>query len=83
MRRMHPVMRLIVVLGVLGWLPGCTVPPLMHRGGIMVDSWAEVKIDNATAAGILAAFNRAGTVLQAGHLDELRISIPSSTAITG
>lgn len=29
-------------------LPGCTVPPLMHRGGIMVDRWAEVKADDKT-----------------------------------
>ncbi|OGW67048.1 MAG: hypothetical protein A3H49_10605 [Nitrospirae bacterium RIFCSPLOWO2_02_FULL_62_14] len=71
MRWMHPATMLIAVLGLLWGLHGCSVPPLMHRGGIMVDSWAEVKIDNASVAGILAAFNRAESALQAGKLDEL------------
>ncbi|MBM4132926.1 MAG: hypothetical protein FJ245_04075 [Nitrospira sp.] len=61
----------LAMLGLLGWLSGCTVPPLMHRGGIMVDSWADVKVDNATAAGILASFDRAEAGLQAGNLDEV------------
>lgn len=52
-------------------LVGCTVPPLMHRGGITVDSWADVKADDATVSGILASFNRAETALHAGNLDEL------------
>ena len=59
MRWMHSVTMLAAVLGLMRGLPGCTVPPLMHRGGIVVDSWAEVKVDNATVSGILASFNRA------------------------
>lgn len=61
----------IAVSGALLWLNGCTVPPLMHRGGIMVDRWAEVKVDDKTVAGILAAFNRAEAALEAGHLDNV------------
>jgi len=71
MRRMHPVATLIAILGLLWGLQGCAMAPLMHRGGIMVDTWAEVKVDNATVAGILAAFNRAEAALQAGNRDEL------------
>lgn len=71
MRWMSSITARVVALGLLWGLYGCTVPPLMHRGGIMVDSWAEVKVDNTTAAGILASFNRAEAALQAGRLDEL------------
>ncbi len=61
----------VIVCG-LGWaLSGCGLPPLMHRGGIMVDSWADVKTDADSVAGILAAFNRAETALQAGNVGEL------------
>lgn len=56
-------------LGLLWVLSGCTVPPLMYRGGITVDRWADVKADDATVAGILASFNRAETALQTGNLD--------------
>ncbi len=57
MRSIPPVTQFIIVFGLLCSLPGCAVPPLMHRGGIMVDSWAEVKADakpvapNTTEAG--------------------------------
>ena len=61
----------VVILGLLSGLVACTVPPLMHRGGITVDTWADVKADDATVSGILASFNRAETALQAGNLDEL------------
>jgi len=71
MRWMSSMSVRVVVLGLVWWQSGCTVPPLMHRGGIMVDSLAEVKVDNATVAGILASFNRAEAALQAGNLDEL------------
>ncbi len=71
MRWRSSIVSPLAMLGLLGWLSGCTAPPLMHRGGIMVDSWAEVKVDDATAAGILAAFNRAEAALQAGWLDDL------------
>ena len=56
---------------ILAALTGCTVPPLIHRGGIMVDRWAEVKADDKTVAEILAAFNAAESALQAGNLDVL------------
>lgn len=71
MRWIHPMTTFVAILGLLWGLPGCSVPPLMHRGGIMVDSWAEVKADDKTVSGILAAFNRAETALQAGNVDEL------------
>ncbi len=61
----------VAVSGLLWELLGCTVPPLMHRGGIMVDSWADVKADDATVSGILASFNRAEAALQVGNVDEL------------
>lgn len=39
----------LTAIGILVWigtvLQGCAVAPLMHRGGIMVDSWAEVKAE--------------------------------------
>ena len=68
------MLRLAVLLlysAVLGTVTACTVPPLMHRGGIMVASWAEVKADDRTVAGILAAFNAAEAALQAGDLQKL------------
>ncbi len=71
MRWVHTLTRLIPVLGFVWSLAACTVPPLMHRGGIMVDTWAEVKADDKTVADILASFNRAEAALQAGNLDEL------------
>jgi hypothetical protein len=71
MRRKASITAHLAILALVGWQSGCTVPPLMHRGGIMVDSWAEVKVDNATVAGILASFNRAEAALQAGKLDAL------------
>lgn len=37
----------------------------------MVDNWAEVKADDKTVSGILAAFNRAEAALQAGNVDDL------------
>lgn len=61
----------VAVMGLSWELSGCMVPPLMHRGGIMVDSWADVKADDAMVSGILAAFNRAETALQAGNADGL------------
>lgn len=71
MHRLSSITSRLVLLGLLWGLSGCTVPPLMHRGGIMVDNWAEVKADDKTVAGILAAFNRAEAALQAGNLDDL------------
>ena len=71
MRWMPPITQFIIVFGLLCWLPGCSVPPLMYRGGIMVDRWAEVKADDKTVADILAAFNRAEAALQADNLEEL------------
>jgi hypothetical protein len=71
MRWISPATTLVTILGVLWVLHGCAVPPLMHRGGIMVDSWAEVKADDKTVSEILAAFNRAEAALQAGNLDDL------------
>lgn len=68
---MHSIAVRVAILGFLCWQDGCAGAPLMHRGGIMVDSWAEVKADDKTVSGILAAFNRAETALQAGNLDEL------------
>lgn len=65
------VITIVAILGVLWSLHGCAVAPLMHRGGIMVDNWAEVKADDKTVAGILAAFNRAEAALQAGNVNEL------------
>jgi len=62
---------LVAALGLWWGLPGCTVPPLMHRGGIMVDRWADVKADAGSVSGILAAFNRAEAALQAGNVDGL------------
>ena len=71
MRWMHSITVRVAILGLLCWQYGCMVPPLMHRGGIMVDSWAEVKADDKTVSGILAAFNQAEAALQTGNLDEL------------
>lgn len=71
MRWMSSITLRVTLLGLLGGLYGCTIPPLMHRGGIMVDRWAEVKADDTTVSGILAAFDRAEAALQAGHVDEL------------
>jgi hypothetical protein len=71
MRWIRPITTLVMILGVVWSLHGCAVPPLMHRGGIMVDSWAEVKADDKTVSGILAAFNRAEAALQADNLDSL------------
>lgn len=71
MRRSGRMTIPLVVLGILWVLHGCAVPPLMHRGGIMVDTWAEVKADDKTVSEILAAFNRAEAALQAGNLDDL------------
>jgi len=67
----RPIMTLATILGLLWSVQGCAVPPLMHRGGIMVDNWAEVKADDQTVAGILAAFNRAEAALQAGNVADL------------
>ncbi|MDE3042003.1 MAG: hypothetical protein KGJ82_15715 [Nitrospirota bacterium] len=61
----------LAVLGILWVLQGCAVPPLVHRGGIMVDTWAEVNADDKTVSEILVAINRAEAVLQAGNLDDL------------
>lgn len=71
MQSMRPVMILMTTLGLLWSVQGCTVPPLMHRGGIMVDNWAEVNADDKTVAGILAAFNRAEAALEAGNVADL------------
>jgi hypothetical protein len=71
MRWMHSIAARVAILGFLCWQDGCAVAPLMHRGGIRVDSWAEVKADDKTVAGILAAFNRAEAALQAGKVDDL------------
>jgi len=71
MHWIRPNTTLVTILGVLWSLHGCNVPPLMHRGGIMVDSWAEVKADDKTVSGILAAFNKAEAALQAGNLSDL------------
>jgi len=71
MRWRRNVVGVAAVLGLSGILPGCAVPPLMHRGGIMVDTWADVKADAGTVSGILASFNRAEAALQAGNLDGL------------
>jgi len=73
-RREKWILGLAAVLlhaAILGTLAACTVPPLMHRGGIMVDSWAEVKADDKTVAGILTAFDAAEAALQAGNLEDL------------
>lgn len=70
MRWMSSNATLVAILGLV-WLHGCAVAPLMHRGGIMVDSWAEVKADDKTVSEILAAFNRAEAALQAGNMDDL------------
>ncbi len=50
---------------------GCAGAPLMHRGGIMVDNWADIKADDKTVSEILSAFNRAEMALRAGNLDRL------------
>jgi hypothetical protein len=71
MRRRRHMTRPLALLGIFWVLQGCAVPPLMHRGGIMVDTWAEVKADDKTVSEILAAFNRAEAALQAGNLDDL------------
>ena len=42
MRRRDRMTIPLAVLGILWVLHGCAVPPLVHRGGIMVDTWAEV-----------------------------------------
>lgn len=62
---------LVVALGATMWLHGCAVAPLMHRGGIMVDRFAEVKADDKTVGEILAAFNRAEDAVHAQNLDAL------------
>jgi len=69
--RMLPVATFLMGGVLLSSIHGCTVPPLQHRGGIMVDTWAEVKADDKTVAGILAAFNRAEAALEAGNVPEL------------
>ena len=71
MRRRDRMTIPLAVLGILWVLHGCAVPPLVHRGGIMVDTWADVNADDKTVSEILAAFNRAEAVLQAGNLDDL------------
>ena len=71
MRSIRHITAFVAIQGLLWWLLGCAVAPLMHRGGIMVDNWAEVKADDKTVSGILAAFNRAEVALEAGNLDEL------------
>lgn len=72
---MNGGVRQLIAIGMLVWiatvLPGCAVAPLMHRGGIMVDSWAEVKADDKTVGEILGAFNRAEEALHAQNLDAL------------
>lgn len=70
-QRRSAITSIVAVSGILWSLSGCTIPPLMHRGGIMVDSWAEVKADDKTVADILAAFNKAEAALQEGNLNGL------------
>ncbi len=60
-----------IILGTAIAMQGCAGAPLMHRGGIQVNRWAEVKADDNTVAEILAAFNRAEEALQAKNLDGL------------
>lgn len=57
--------------------------PLSHRGGIMVDRWAEVNTDDKTVAEILAAFNGAEEGIRAGDLEKVMAIIPRTTATTG
>lgn len=61
----------VIVLSAGLWLQGCAVAPLMHRGGILVDTWAEVKADDKTVAEILAAFHQAEQALETQNLDAL------------
>lgn len=67
--------RVLAAIGLIivatSWVSGCAVAPLMHRGGIQVDRWAEVKADDHTVAEILTAFNRAEEALQSRNLDAL------------
>ena len=63
--------KIIIMVGLICSLAACTVPPLMHRGGIMVDSWAEVKADPKTVADILGSFNQSEAALQEANLDQL------------
>lgn len=62
---------LAISVGITLLLQGCAVAPLMHRGGIQVDRWAEVKADDQTVAEILAAFQQAERALEAQNLDAL------------
>lgn len=59
-----------LLAGAIG-LQGCAMSPLMHRGGILVDTWAEVKADDKTVAEILAAFHQAEQALETQNLDAL------------
>lgn len=67
--------RLWAVLGscvlALGLTAGCAMAPLSHRGGIMVDRWAEVNTDDKTVAEILAAFNGVEEGIRVGDLEKI------------
>ena len=71
MQRISTLAALSILTAVVMGLQGCAVAPLMHRGGIQVDTWAEIKADQKTVSEILATFNRAEEALHAGNLDSL------------
>lgn len=71
MNQRHALAAMGVSFIVAAWLQGCAVAPLMHRGGIMVDRWAEIKADDKTVGEILGAFNRAEEALHAQNLGGL------------
>lgn len=60
-----------LLIGVVSWLPACTLPALPDLGKVHVDRWAEIKADDKTVGEVLAAFNRAEEALHARDLDAL------------
>ena len=61
----------MVLVAIVMFLAGCSLPALPDAGKIYVDRWAEVKGSNKDVSEILAAFNRAEDALHARDLDGL------------
>jgi hypothetical protein len=61
----------MVLVAIVMFLAGCSLPTLPDAGKIYIDRWAEVKGSDKDVSEILAAFNRAEDALHARDLDGL------------
>jgi ketosteroid isomerase-like protein len=71
MNRIRVFWKRMVLVAILMFLAGCSLPALPDAGKIYVDRWAEIKGSDKDVNEILAAFNRAEDALHARDLDGL------------